>query len=182
MSNADQHFPQTPPATPGGMPMSSQSAAEDNSVRVVLRRGERSSGGELDMTPMVDVTFLLLIFFMVTAAYSLQKSIEVPTPEPDEQTQQARTLRDIETDDDYIIVRVYRDNTIWIDGRQTPSEQELLVRLRNAMAKGDRKKSKLLVLADPEARHETVVSALDAGSAVGIESLRLATADEADLY
>jgi len=38
---------------------------------------------ELDMTPMVDVTFLLLIFFMVTAAFSLQKSIEVPRQETD---------------------------------------------------------------------------------------------------
>jgi len=131
---------------------------------------------------MVDVTFLLLIFFMVTAAYSLQKSIEVPAPEPDEQTQQARTLREIETDDDYIIVHVYRDNTIWVAGRQAPSEQELLLRLRERMDEGGRKRSKLLVLADPEARHETVVRALDAGSAVGIESLRLATADESDLY
>ena len=31
---------------------------------------------ELDMTPMVDVTFLLLIFFMVTASFTLQKSLE----------------------------------------------------------------------------------------------------------
>ena len=34
---------------------------------------------EMDMTPMVDVTFLLLIFFMVTAAFSLQKSIKMPS-------------------------------------------------------------------------------------------------------
>ncbi len=33
----------------------------------------------VDMTPMVDVTFLLLIFFMVTASFSLQKSIAMPT-------------------------------------------------------------------------------------------------------
>ncbi len=33
---------------------------------------------ELDMTPMVDVTFLLLIFFMVTASFTLQKSIKQP--------------------------------------------------------------------------------------------------------
>jgi len=34
---------------------------------------------ELDMTPMVDVTFLLLLFFMVTAAFNLQKAIVLPT-------------------------------------------------------------------------------------------------------
>ena len=37
----------------------------------------------MDMTPMVDVTFLLLIFFMVTAAFSLQKSIEMPRQQTD---------------------------------------------------------------------------------------------------
>ena len=38
---------------------------------------------EMDLTPMVDVTFLLLIFFMVTAAFSLQKSIEMPRQQTD---------------------------------------------------------------------------------------------------
>jgi biopolymer transport protein ExbD len=37
----------------------------------------------LDITPMVDVTFLLLIFFMVTASFSLQKSIQVPRQQAD---------------------------------------------------------------------------------------------------
>ena len=38
---------------------------------------------EMDMTPMVDVTFLLLIFFMVTASFSLQKSMPLPPPQSD---------------------------------------------------------------------------------------------------
>ena len=36
-----------------------------------------------DMTPMVDVTFLVLIFFMVTASFSMQKAIEMPAPKSD---------------------------------------------------------------------------------------------------
>ena len=43
----------------------------------MVRRKKRDDE-ELDMTPMVDVTFLLLIFFMVTASFSLQKSIQMP--------------------------------------------------------------------------------------------------------
>jgi len=147
-------------------------------------RGEAGDVAEdLDMTPMVDVTFLLLIFFMVTAVFSLQKSIEVPTPEPNERTDQARTIQEIETDEDYIIVRVYRDNTIWVNGQQAPSEQDLLMKLRDAGSGslGGPGPSHLLVLADPEARHETVVMALDAGNAVGMESLRLATASDEEL-
>ena len=48
-----------------------------------IKRGELEET-EMDMTPMVDVTFLLLIFFLVTAAFTLQKSIDVPKPESDQ--------------------------------------------------------------------------------------------------
>ena len=137
---------------------------------------------ELDMTPMVDVTFLLLIFFMVTAAFSLQKSIEVPPPDQ-EQSAQARTVQEIEEDDDFIIARIDRDNTIWINDSEAPSEQEVLVKLREArggLSDNATGPSTLLVLADGDCRHETVVMVLDAGNAVGMENVRLAMADEAD--
>ncbi|MCG8448481.1 MAG: biopolymer transporter ExbD, partial [Pirellulales bacterium] len=47
-----------------------------------LRAG--SSEDDMDLTPMVDVTFLLLIFFMITAAFALQKALEVPPVEDEE--------------------------------------------------------------------------------------------------
>ncbi len=141
-----------------------------------------SDEDELDMTPMVDVTFLLLIFFMVTAAFSLQKSIEIPAPDQ-EQSAQARTVQEIEEDDDFIIARIDRDNTIWINDSEAPSEQEVLEKLREAregLSGSEIGPSTLLVLADGDCRHETVVMVLDAGNAVGMENVRLATADEAD--
>jgi hypothetical protein len=42
---------------------------------------------ELDMTPMVDVVFQLLIFFMLTAAFALQKSLTLPKPADDQPTE-----------------------------------------------------------------------------------------------
>ena len=59
---------------------------DDDAPLILPRDGD--SEDDLDMTPMVDVTFLLLIFFMVTAAFSLQKSINVPTPEKEENATQ----------------------------------------------------------------------------------------------
>ncbi len=139
----------------------------------------------IDMTPMVDVTFLLLIFFMVTAAYSLQKSIEVPAPDQEESSTNARTVEDIENDDDYVIIRIGRDNTVWVNEQEAPSEQEVLVKLREAREGGPGTTglgpTSLLVLADEEARHETVVMCLDAGNAVGMENVRLACVDEEEL-
>jgi biopolymer transport protein ExbD len=147
------------------------------------RKGVTDEG--IDMTPMVDVTFLLLIFFMVTAAYSLQKSIQVPAPDQEESSAQARTVEDIERDDDYVIIRIAKDNTIWVNEQEAPSEQEVLVKLREARegppGTTTRGPTSLLVMADIEARHETVVMCLDAGSAVGMENVRLACVNEDDL-
>ncbi len=138
----------------------------------------------MDMTPMVDITFLLLIFFMVTAAFALQKSIEIPPPDQEESAAQARTIEEIEEDDDCVIIRVDSDNTIWVDDSEAPSVQELLVKLRQARegppGSGSKGPSSALVLADGDARHETVVTALDAANAVSMENVRLATIDEDD--
>ena len=92
---------------------------------------------EMDMTPMVDVTFLLLIFFMVTAAFSLQKSLQVPTPRPDEPSQNVQQ-RDPQEDPDMVTVHVDEFNTFrvvttdWEE--EAPSDQELLMQLRKARA------------------------------------------------
>ncbi|MHB1037178.1 MAG: ExbD/TolR family protein [Pirellulales bacterium] len=161
--------------------------AEPEETVAPVRFGAGADGDEelIDMTPMIDMTFLLLIFFMITAAFSLQKSIEVPTPDRREKTSQARTLEQVEADDDYVIVRIDKDDTVWVNDSEAPSEQELLVKLREARqgppGSSSKGPSSLLVLADGDARHETVVRALDAGNAVGMENVRLATVDEDDL-
>ena len=76
----------------------------------------------MDMTPMVDAVFLLLLFFMVTAAFALQKSIQVPAPDPTEAAAQDRTMEEIEADNDYVIVRIDRDNTVWVEDRVAPAD------------------------------------------------------------
>ncbi len=139
----------------------------------------------MDLTPMVDVVFLLLIFFMVTASYSMQKSLEMPPPDQQEKAAEARTIEEIEADDDYIIVRISKDNTIWVNEAEAPSEPELLLKLREARAGTPGSSSpgptSMLVMADREADHGTVVMALDAGNAVGMENVRYACVDEDEL-
>lgn len=174
---ADLHplaTPSPPRPEPDGLKTS------DESPLFKPKQGMTDDG--LDMTPMVDVTFLLLIFFMVTAAFALQKSIQIPTPEPSESATESRTVEELEQDDDYIIVRIDKDNVVWVNDAEAPSEQELLAKLKEARegAPGTATKgpSKLLVMASGEARHEKVVMALDAGTAAGIDDVRLANGDE----
>lgn len=140
---------------------------------------------ELDMTPMVDVVFLLLIFFMVTAAFAQQKALEIP-PTRDNEAAQSRTLD--EFSEDTIIVRVDGDNIFWVscpawsEERESPSAHDMLITLREARQPGGAASpappTTLLVLASEDATYEKVVAALDAGSAVGMEQVLLATAED----
>ena len=135
---------------------------------------------EMDMTPMIDMTFLLLIFFMVTAAFTLQKSIEMPTPDSQEGVSQSRTLEEIEEDDDYVIVKIDSDDEVWVNETRAPTRHEVIARLREERGMSGDGPSRLLVMASGDARHETVIMTLDAGAAAGMESIRLAAlgADE----
>jgi biopolymer transport protein ExbD len=135
----------------------------------------------MDMTPMVDVTFLLLIFFMVTAAFSLQKSLRLPASDPSQPSSQATSLEEIEADPQYVIVRIDQYNTFrvvaaaWEAEQEAPTKPDLLDKLRAAQSSGPVPLTHMLVMASEDASHERVVAALDAGTAVGMDDVRLIT-------
>jgi biopolymer transport protein ExbD len=136
---------------------------------------------EMDLTPMVDVTFLLLIFFMITAAFAVQKSISVP-PMNDEAAA-SQTLDQLEQDS--IVIRVDADNVFWLSAplwseeQQAISQAEMRSKLRDARDDG-KGPAKLLVQAHGSARHESVVAALDAGSGAGVEEIQLLSYEDGE--
>jgi biopolymer transport protein ExbD len=147
---------------------------------VSFNDGEKvSREAEMDMTPMVDVTFLLLIFFMVTAAFTLQKSIEVPKPENTDQPSTEQI--DEEQEDEAVTIMIDEDDVYTVitpdDEYECPSVQEMYVRLRDAMSATPKPK-RLIVLANGGASHGRVVTALDAGADVGLEDIQLVTVEE----
>jgi biopolymer transport protein ExbD len=133
---------------------------------------------EIDMTPMIDVVFQLLIFFMVTSTFAMQKALPVPTPEPTDAAAQQPSL-DEPNLDDVLTVRIDADDATWVEDIQAVSRQDLIAKLRHARTTpgsgGEPGPRKLVVLVDPDAHHAAVVTALDAGSAAGMEEVRLAT-------
>jgi biopolymer transport protein ExbD len=137
---------------------------------------------EMDLTPMVDVTFLLLIFFMITAAFAVQKAISVP-PISDDEAAASQTLDQLE--EDSIVVRVDADNIYWLtapmwnEEQQAISQAEMRSKLREARDDG-KGPTTLLVQAHGSARHETVVAALDAGSGAGVEEIQLLSYEDGD--
>jgi len=174
-----------PPLDPAGDP--SAQAAEhlpdavtrlESGQEFSFRRKHDEDDG-MDMTPMVDVTFLLLIFFMITASFSLQKSQEMPASDQTESVAQRRTIEELEQDDDYIIVRIDQDSVVWVDEHEAPTRHELLAQLRDLREAGPKAPSNMLVYAHGDALHDKVVMVLDVGNALGFEYVRIAT-DEAD--
>jgi biopolymer transport protein ExbD len=134
-------------------------------------RPKRRHDEEMDLTAMADVTFLLIFFFMVTLAYSPQKSIETPPPSSQEQSaKQAPTMDDLR--DDNVIVEVLSDNSILLNDRNVPASEldELLRREMNESGLNE-----IIIKAAGAAHHEIVVRAYDAASEAGAQRIRLAT-------
>jgi biopolymer transport protein ExbD len=143
---------------------------------VQLGKKSRLSDGEMDMTPMVDVVFNLLIFFMVTCAFSLQKSIEVPKPQQTDQP--STTVLEVEENPEYVTIMVDENGTFQVItpewDRECPGEQDLLVQLREARQGGPAgPATKVLVKAHGDAKHERVVMALDSATAAEYEEVQL---------
>lgn len=135
-----------------------------------LRR-RRTEIEEMDLTPMVDVTFLLLIFFMITASFSLQKTLEVPPPDPETQGASPMPLDQVE--ENSVVVRVAAGDMYFVDERPVEDASMLVPAIESAVKEGNR--SELVIEADDDARHEAVVRVYDAGNEVGMQRIRLAT-------
>lgn len=144
---------------------------EDEDDEFVMRKAE-SEFEEMDLTPMVDVTFLLLIFFMITASFSLQKTLRIPPPDPDEKgAAQAVSLEDLQ--EDSVIVEIDENNTIIVDDQPLADPEALVPTLEEKMRSDN--KAELVLEAADAALHEFVVKVVDAANAVGMQKIRIAT-------
>ncbi|MCE2753341.1 MAG: biopolymer transporter ExbD [Pirellula sp.] len=139
---------------------------------------------DMDMTPMVDVTFLLLIFFMITASFSSEKVFEKPPPlsdlsskPPDKPPDQSDTVR-VQIDEFNAYTVIFSTG----DEREASSKQDLLLALSEARAEASSGKEdevlKLLVDAHEECIHASIVAALDAGREAGFGSLSVTVVEE----
>lgn len=144
---------------------------EDEEEDFQLTGGPLEESG-LDMTPMVDVTFLLLIFFMITASFSMQKSLETTAPKPDEEgAAQAVVMEDLE--DDSVIVSIDEENQIRVDDVPVAGVSELIDVLKDKIA--NENKTEMLIETHPSCLHGTVVAVTDAGLEVQMQRIRRAS-------
>ena len=166
--------PAAAPAGPAPAPL-----GEGDSPAVKFQRTLSWDDG-LDMTPMIDVTFLLLIFFTITAAFALQKSIAFPPPEMQEEGKTQNPDQQ-EDQDDWVEVTIDEESRVWLDDVEAVSSHELLRRLREKIsgAGTDSTGMKWLsIVASGESRHERLVMVIDMGTEAGMEKIKVDTSED----
>lgn len=142
---------------------------------------------DMDMTPMVDVTFLLLIFFMITASFSKEKVLEEPPALSDKPSSLQREEPEKLLDTVRVQVDEFNAYTIILPGgedRQASSKQDLRIALddaRKEMVTGANDNAlKMAVEAHVDSIHAAVVAALDAGRDKGFSSFQVTVVEEFD--
>ena len=131
----------------------------------------RFSGG-LELTPMIDVVFLLMIFFLVASKLDeADRSLDVVLP-------QAAAAKPLTSQPREFIINIDRAGNYYAGAQQVPLE-ELQVLLRQSAADEPQRQT-VILRADEETAHKFVVAAMDACVQAGIEDYQVQSASEED--
>jgi biopolymer transport protein ExbD len=120
----------------------------------------------IDMTPMLDIVFIMLIFFVVTASFVQETGIDINRP-------QAATAVTKEATN--IKIAIDQNDVIWIDRRQVDerSVRPVLERMHLENPQGA-----LIVQADRESTNDRLVRVMDAARQAGIRSISIAASEQ----
>ena len=130
-------------------------------------RSERREEPEINLTPLIDVVFLMLIFFMISTTFNREAEMSIQLPEASVEPGEAK-----EQPLELVISR---------EGRYFIGEHEVvnteLETLREALdgIVGDETDQPLVISADAEAPYQSVIRAMDAAGQLGISAISLTT-------
>lgn len=127
------------------------------------RRNNQEEEKVADLTPMLDVVFIMLIFFIVTATFIKETGVEVDRPD----TMTAEAKKTVS-----LLVGVGLDSSIWIDKKKVDvrNVRPLMERLHAENPKGG-----LVIQADAESKIEKVLAIMDAARNLGISQVAIAS-------
>ena len=122
---------------------------------------------EINLTPLIDVVFLLLIFFMVSTTFEHQSRIQIELPEA--------TAEPGKPEDEALEILIDAEGRYFLGDQQVVNTE--LKTLKGAIRKavGDRESMPVIIRADARTPHQAVVRALDATSQLGLVHISLAT-------
>ncbi|MGJ8682843.1 ExbD/TolR family protein [Paraglaciecola sp.] len=119
---------------------------------------------EIDMTPMLDIVFIMLIFFIVTTVFVKEAGVEVNKPNG--------TLS-VMPKNANIFIAVTEDGDVWMDKRIIDVDS---VRANLDRLMAEQPSDVIIIQADTNAEHGIVVEVMDQIKAAGIDRISIATA------
>ncbi|WP_028468785.1 ExbD/TolR family protein [Neptunomonas japonica] len=127
----------------------------------------------VNLTPLIDVVFLLLIFFMVSTTFTKESHLEIDLPQASEETTVQDTPKAIE-------IIIDEEGQYSVNGAPLVNTQEKT--LRQAMLKliGGDDRPALVITADAKTPHQSVVTAMDVSGKLGFEKLSITTKQSAE--
>ena len=122
----------------------------------------------IELTPLIDVVFLLLIFFMVSTTFIRETQLELELPEASGELQQP--------EEQSIVITIAEDGTDAVNDQALVNSQlaTLMRALREQIGEGDASRQ-LIITADANATHQAVVRAMDAAGRLGLTRLSITT-------
>ena len=130
-------------------------------------RPERRDEVELNMTSLIDVVLLLLIFFMVSTTFERQSELNITLPKASEEY----------TDPKVDEVNVYLDSAgrVSVNDRMLVNSQVLTIREALRDASHDMDNPPIIINADAQATHQAVIKIMDAARQLGLTRITFAT-------
>lgn len=131
-----------------------------------MRRARRPEDeADINITPMLDVVFILLIFFIVTTSFVKEKGLDVSRPSN-------TPPKEVEQDKGPIVVKIDLNSQIQVEERLVEPNA---VRANLERARAEKPDSPMIVAAHPDAETDALVTILDAANIVGIANVSVAT-------
>ena len=126
---------------------------------------------EVNMTSLIDVVLLLLIFFMVSTSFVKQSQITIRLPAADSEAV-------VEEVADHLEIMITEQGTYLINGRELINSRPETI--RNALQKraGGNTRLPLTISADANARHQHVITAMDVAGKLGFVKINIATVND----
>ncbi len=129
-----------------------------------MRRQRRSSveEAEVDLTPMLDVVFIMLIFFIVTASFVKESGMDVNRPDAATAVVKPRGN---------ILIAITPTGQIWIDKRQVDVRS---VRANIERLYAENPQGAVVIQADTDSKNGLLVAVMDAAKLAGVENISIA--------
>ncbi|MEJ2618980.1 MAG: biopolymer transporter ExbD [Candidatus Thiodiazotropha sp.] len=128
-------------------------------------RSKARKSPEVDITPLIDVVFLLLIFFMVSTTFEHESQILIELPEA--------TGEEMQREKQQLDITINIAGTFFVDQREVVNTEIETLKLAISKAVGERGNIPVIINADAHTPHQSVMTAMDAASQLGLTKMTL---------